>query len=68
MQPITPVFTRTAAGDAAASPRVSVFWLMVWAIAILDDSDRREEERRRKRERAQSLQQKPQRPGGPRPC
>lgn len=33
-------------------PGISVFWLMVFAIAILDDSDRREADRRRKRKPA----------------
>jgi hypothetical protein len=39
---------------------------MVWAIAILDDSDRREEKRRKKRNRPQP-QRKPKRSCGPQP-
>lgn len=39
-------FNRAAADDY--DPGVSVFWLMVFAIAILDDSDRRERERRKR--------------------
>jgi hypothetical protein len=65
MQPIKSAFTR-AASPAAASSGVSLFWLMVWAIAILDDSERREEERRKKRNRPQP-QRKPKRPSGPQP-
>ena len=65
MQPIKTAFTR-AASDTAASPRFSIFWLMVWAIAILDDSERREEQRRDKRERAAKPQRKPKPPVGPR--
>lgn len=66
MQPIRPAFNRAARGDTASRPRVSVFWLMVLAIAIIDDSERREEERRKKRNRPKP-QRKPKRPSGPRP-
>jgi len=53
---------------AAASGRAgfSIFWLVVFAIAILDDEDRRDKKRRKKRERAaQAPALKP--PPGPRP-
>ncbi|WOS62040.1 hypothetical protein [Sinorhizobium fredii] len=43
---ISITFNRAAADD---SPGVSVFWLMVFAIAILDDGDRREKERRKRK-------------------
>lgn len=33
----------------------SQFWLMVWAIAILDDADRREEEKRKKQQREKRI-------------
>jgi hypothetical protein len=57
---------KTAFGRAASGkPRVSTFWLLAFAIAILDDAQdrekRREEERRKKRER-----DKPKPPAGPR--
>jgi hypothetical protein len=65
MQPIRAAFTR-AASPAAVSPGLSIFWLIVWAIIILDDSERREEERRKKRER-NARPCSPKRPAGPRP-
>lgn len=43
---ISITFNRAAADDG---PGVSVFWLMVFAIAILDDGDRREKERRKRK-------------------
>jgi hypothetical protein len=43
---ISITFNRAAADDG---PGVSVFWLMVFAIAILDDGDRRENERRKRK-------------------
>jgi hypothetical protein len=46
---ISITFNRVA---VETDPGFSVFWLMVFAIAILDDSDRREKERR-KRKRAE---------------
>lgn len=57
MQSIRATFTIAAKGAASSRPVFSVFWLMVWAIAILDDSDRRESERSRKGE--QALDSKP---------
>ena len=65
MQPIRNAFNR-AAGIAAAAPRVSIFWLVLFAIVILDDSDRREDERRKKRNRPKP-HCKPKRQSGPRP-
>ena len=41
---ISIAFNRAARDDG---PGFSVFWLMVFAIVILDDSDRREERRRK---------------------
>ena len=67
MQSISTTFTRAATGDADTSPGFSVFWLMVLAIAILDDSDRREKERRRKQQAHAQPQRKPIPPAGPRP-
>ena len=51
---------------AAASGRTgfSLFWLMVFAIAIIDDSERAEQKRREKRERFAKAATKP--PFGPR--
>lgn len=45
MQSITAIFTAAANGKKARFG-FSLFWMMVIAIAILDDSDRREKERR----------------------
>lgn len=47
-----------------SEPGFSTFWLLVFAIAILDDEQRQEDERRRKRE-AQPRTAKP--PRGPQP-
>ncbi|AWI58459.1 hypothetical protein AB395_00002808 [Sinorhizobium fredii CCBAU 45436] len=52
MQSIRATFTIAAKGAESFRPVFSVFWLMVWAIAILDDSDRRESDRSRKGENA----------------
>ena len=49
----------------SGKPRISTFWLLVFAIAILDDAQRREEERRKKRE--SNPPRKLDRPSGPRP-
>ncbi len=43
MQSIRATFTIAAKGETNSRPVFSVFWLMVWAIAILDDSDRSRE-------------------------
>jgi hypothetical protein len=60
MQSIKTAFTCAAAGDADPVPGFDIYWMMVWAIVILDDSERREEERR-KRNRANRP------PDGPQP-
>ena len=44
---------------------LSRYWMMVAAVAILDDSARRDKQRRKKRERF-TQPRKPQRPSGPR--
>ncbi|MHC2633946.1 hypothetical protein ACVME5_006629 [Bradyrhizobium liaoningense] len=43
---ISIAFNRAAQDEA---PGFSVFWLMVFAIAIMDDSDRRAERRRKRK-------------------
>ncbi|TXL75132.1 hypothetical protein FHP25_14700 [Vineibacter terrae] len=58
MQSLRITFTLAASGETDAAPGVSVFWLLLIAIAIIDDDDRREAERRRKRKHP---------PAGPRP-
>lgn len=61
------MFSIKSTFTAAASGRtgVSLFWLTVFAIAILDDSERAEQKRRDKRERFAKASAKP--PFGPRP-
>lgn len=69
MQSISSTFTRAASGEARIDPGFSVFWMMVFAIAILDDAERREREKKRRRER-QALAQpqpRPRPPAAPRP-
>ncbi|WP_292615456.1 hypothetical protein [Mesorhizobium sp.] len=44
MQSITATFTAAARGRCATTG-FSFFWMMVFAIAILDDSERRSEQR-----------------------
>ena len=48
-------FGRAATGD----PGFSTFWLLVFAIAILDDAQRQDEKRRRKREAQPQGKRKP---------
>lgn len=50
---VSTTFTRAAAGKPEPKPGFSTFWLLVFAIAILNDAESREEERRRKGEQAQ---------------
>lgn len=51
MRTIRTAFTRAATGvTIKTSPGVTVYWLLVFALAILDDSERRATERRRKRD------------------
>lgn len=67
MKTISSTFTRAATGTERQA-NYDFFWLMLWALAILDDSDRREKERRRKREQAKTAaQSKPKPPARPRP-
>jgi hypothetical protein len=58
MRTIKPALSRAAIGDRDLGPGFSIFWLMVWAITILDDADRRDKDRHRKRGSS----------SGPRPC
>ena len=61
MESLKPAFTR-----AAHTPTgVSIFSLLLLAIAIIDDRQRRERQQREKRERHAKLQRKP--PSGPCP-
>jgi hypothetical protein len=62
MSSIRPVFTRSAAPPSG----FDTFWLLVFAIAIIDDAQRRDERRGKDRERKRAPQRKP--PAGPRPC
>lgn len=57
----------TFAKAAFGTPGSDTFWLLIWAIFILDDAKRREQERRDKRERAAALASAPKPPAGPRP-
>ncbi len=61
MQSLHITFTLAASGDAGTGADASIFWLMLLALAILDDGDRRETKRRRKR----LADQQPRRPAGP---
>lgn len=63
MQTITTTFTCAAGGTAKGSD-FRLFWMLVIAIAILDDSDCREKKQRRKR--AQAAKRQTARPPGPR--
>lgn len=47
MQSITFTFTQAASGAAKPKRGFTVFWMMVLAIAILDDGERREKDRQR---------------------
>ena len=61
MESLKPVFTR-----AARSPTgVSIFSLLLLALAIIDDADRRDKQQREKRNRHAKPQRKP--PSGPKP-
>lgn len=68
MQAISPAFNRAR----VTYPGFSTYWMLVWAVAILDDAQRREEHRRRKelrrkRERQAELQRQPAPNFAPRP-
>lgn len=54
MQSITLTFTEAATGHKV-HPDYSIFWLIVFALCVLDDEKRREKKRRRKLERAAVL-------------
>ena len=54
-------FGCAATGDSG----FSTFWLLVFAIAILDDAQRQDDKRRRKREAQPQRKRKP--PAGPQP-
>ena len=61
MKSIRFTFTRSTAYE----PGFSTFWMLVFAIAILDDAQARDKEQRKKRERFAKPQPKP--PAGPKP-
>lgn len=68
MPSLFPAFTSAATGYSV-HPSSSILWLIIFAIAVLDDEKRREKERRRKRQavlRAQ-LTPKPKAAFAPRP-
>ena len=54
-------FGRAATGDSG----FATFWLLVFAIAILDDAQRQDDKRRRKRDAQPQCKRKP--PCGPQP-
>jgi hypothetical protein len=58
---IKTAFGRAASGDSG----ISTFWLLVWAIVILDDAQRRD--KRKKRDRDASPPPSPKPPAGPCP-
>jgi hypothetical protein len=51
---------------AFGHPGSDTFWLLIWALFILDEADRREERRRKRRREAAQPQRRPP-PPGPRP-
>ena len=58
---------KTAFGCAASGDSgVSTFWLLFWAIAILDDAQRRDK-RRKKRDHDAKPPRRPKPPAGPCP-
>lgn len=65
MPAISSTFTCAASDKKHVRFGLSRYWMMVAAVAILDESKRREKERRRKRERfTQPHRPKPKRPPG----
>lgn len=60
MQSIRTAFTCAATGSAGTDHSFSFFWMMVFAIAILDDSERRDAQRRKRNEAYRP-------PAGPKP-
>lgn len=63
MPTISSTFTRAASDKKHVRFGLSAYWMMVAAVAILDDSARREKAQRRKRERA--TQPRPRKPKCP---
>ena len=61
MESLKRTFTSAATGKTG----FSIFWLLMFAIAIIDDSQAHEKEKRNKRERHAKAQCKPL--AGPRP-
>jgi hypothetical protein len=67
MLTISITFIRAATGIPRPQAAVSTFWLLVFAVAILDDAERRDKEQRRKREcKGEPIRPKPRSPAGPR--
>jgi len=64
MKTISATFTRAASGTIPGSPGIA-FWMILFALAILDDSDQREKERRTKADTAKA-EPRPK-PPAPRP-
>jgi hypothetical protein len=64
MKSIKPVFARAAAPDSG----FSTFWLLVFAIVILDNAAARDKKRRTKRDRQAQPQRRPRPPAGPQAC
>lgn len=62
MSPIKTTFSSAASGPSG----ISTFWLLVFALIIADDAQRREKERRKKREQT-ATPLNPRKPAGPRP-
>jgi hypothetical protein len=60
MHSIRTAFTCAATGNAGGDHGFSFFWMMVFAIAILDDSESREEKRRKRNDAHRA-------PAGPKP-
>jgi hypothetical protein len=52
MQSTSSAFNRAAEGGTEATTGFSFFWMMVFAIAIIDDGDRRTKKRKDKRDKA----------------
>ena len=61
MESLKPVFARASGQNTG----FSIFWMLVWAVAIDDDRQRREKEQREKRDRHAKAQRKPL--SGPKP-
>ena len=65
MQSITLTFTAAASGTV--HPPISLFWLIIFTIAVLDDEKRRKKERRRALERAAAMAHKKRKSASPCP-